>query len=246
MADAMQTVLGYMRRAVQEFDLIQDGDAIAVGVSGGKDSLVLLEGLVRLQRFARVRYTVKALAIDPRFDGKDSDYSGVSAMCERLGVPFTVKKTEIAEVVFNIRKEKCPCSLCAKMRRGSLHEATVELGCNKIALGHHYNDVIETFLMNLYIEGRIACFAPKSYLSKRNITLIRPLCLIPEADVARAAAAEQLPVHKSACKADGNTQRQKMKEYIEEMEKTYPGFGIRIFNAMRKANVNDWGYPTEK
>ena len=144
----MQKILGYMRKAIQEFDLIRDGDKIAVGVSGGKDSLVLLKGLVLLKRFIGIDYDVVAITLDPRFGGIDGDYSEVQKLCDELGVPYILKRTDIGVIVFDIRKEEHPCSLCARMRRGGLHDAAIEAGCNKIALGHHYNDAVETFMMN--------------------------------------------------------------------------------------------------
>ncbi len=238
----MQRILGYMRKAVQEFELLENGDKIAVGVSGGKDSMVLLYGLVLLKRFAGIDYDVVAITADPGFNGVCGDYSEIERFCDKIGVEYIIKRTEIANIVFDVRKEKSPCSLCAKMRRGVLHETTLEAGCNKIALGHHYNDVIETFLMNLFIEGRVGCFAPKSWLSKRNITLIRPLCLAPEYEVRNAANRNDLPIHKSVCPADGVTQRQKMKDFIRQMDKENPGFSDRIFTALRKSGVDDWGF----
>lgn len=238
----MQRILGYMRKAVQEFDLLENGDKVAVGVSGGKDSMVLLYALVLLKRFAGVDYDVVAITADPGFGGTCGDYSEIERFCDKIGVEYIIKRTEIANIVFDIRKEKSPCSLCAKMRRGVLHEATLEAGCNKIALGHHYNDVIETFLMNLFIEGRVGCFAPKSWLSKRNITLIRPLCFAPEYEVRNAANRNNLPIHKSVCPADGVTQRQKMKDFIRQADKENPGFSDRIFTALRKSGVDDWGF----
>ncbi|MDE6133148.1 MAG: tRNA 2-thiocytidine(32) synthetase TtcA, partial [Oscillospiraceae bacterium] len=171
----MQKILGYMRKAIQEFDLIQDGDKIAVGVSGGKDSLVLLKGLFLLKRFIGIDYDIAAVTLDPRFGGVDGDYSSVEKMCAEMDIEFKLIRTDIGEIVFNIRKETNPCSLCARMRRGALHDAAKGLGCNKIALGHNYEDVVETFIMNLFNEGRIGCFSPKSYLSRKDLTLIRPL-----------------------------------------------------------------------
>ena len=164
----MQKILGYMRKAIQEFDLIQDGDKIAVGVSGGKDSLVLLEGLVRLKRFIGIDYEVTAITLDPRFGGIDGDYSSVEEMCQRLGVDFILKRTHIGEIVFDVRQETNPCSLCARMRRGALHDAAKEAGCNKIALGHNYDDAVETFVMNLFNEGRLLCAEKLSFQKRYN------------------------------------------------------------------------------
>lgn len=238
----MQKILGYMRKAIQEFDLIQDGDKIAVGVSGGKDSLVLLEGLVRLKRFIGINYEVTAITLDPRFGGTDGDYSAVEKMCQRLGVNFILKRTHIGEIVFDIRHETNPCSLCARMRRGALHDAAKEAGCNKIALGHNYDDAVETFVMNLFNEGRLGCFAPKSYLSRKDITMIRPLVFAPEKEVRNAAKRSGLEVVKSKCPADGHTSREETKRFLAERNKADKGFSDRIFGAVRRAGLDGWGY----
>ncbi len=238
----MQKILGYMRKAIQEFDLIQNGDKIAVGVSGGKDSLVLLEGLVRLKRFIGIDYEVTAITLDPRFGGTDGDYSSVEEMCQRLGVDFILKRTHIGEIVFDVRQETNPCSLCARMRRGALHDAAKEAGCNKIALGHNYDDAVETFVMNLFNEGRLGCFAPKSYLSRKDITMIRPLVFAPEKEVRSAAKRSGLEVVKSKCPADGHTYREKTKRFLAERNKADKGFSDRIFGAVRRAGLDGWGY----
>lgn len=231
-----------MRKAIQEFDLIQDGDKIAVGVSGGKDSLVLLEGLVRLKRFIGIDYEVTAITLDPRFGGIDGDYSSVEEMCQRLGVDFILKRTHIGEIVFDVRQETNPCSLCARMRRGALHDAAKEAGCNKIALGHNYDDAVETFVMNLFNEGRLGCFAPKSYLSRKDITMIRPLVFAPEKEVRNAAKRSGLEVVKSKCPADGHTSREETKRFLAERNKADKGFSDRIFGAVRRAGLDGWGY----
>lgn len=231
-----------MRKAIQEFDLIQNGDKIAVGVSGGKDSLVLLEGLVRLKRFIGIDYEVTAITLDPRFGGTDGDYSSVEKMCQRLGVNFILKRTHIGEIVFDIRHETNPCSLCARMRRGALHDAAKEAGCNKIALGHNYDDAVETFVMNLFNEGRLGCFAPKSYLSRKDITMIRPLVFAPEKEVRNAAKRSGLEVVKSKCPADGHTSREETKRFLAERNKADKGFSDRIFGAVRRAGLDGWGY----
>ena len=236
----MQKVMGYMRKAIQEFDMIKDGDRIAVGVSGGKDSLVLLSGLMGLQRYIGIDYSLVAITLDPRFDGIDGDYSAVAELCESKGVEYKLIPTDIGQIVFGIRQESNPCSLCAKMRRGALHEAAKESGCNKIALGHHYNDAVETFVMNLFNEGRIGCFSPVSYLSRRDLTMIRPMVLAPEKEIIRAANRLDLNVVKSRCPADGHTSRQKTKLFLEELEKNDRGITERIFGAMRRADVDGW------
>ena len=238
----MQKILGYMRKAIQEFDLIQNGDKIAVGVSGGKDSLVLLEGLVRLKRFIGIDYEVTAITLDPRFGGTDGDYSSVEEMCQRLGVDFILKRTHIGEIVFDVRQETNPCSLCARMRRGALHDAAKEAGCNKIALGHNYDDAVETFVMNLFNEGRLGCFAPKSYLSRKDITMIRPLVFAPEKEVRSAAKRSGLEVVKSKCPADGHTSREETKRFLAERNKADKGFSDRIFGAVRRAGLDGGGY----
>ena len=176
----MQKILGYMRKAIQQYDLIRDGDHICVAVSGGKDSLVMLNGLVMLKNFIGIDYQITALTIDPQFSGKEGNYSCIADFCENIGVNYHVEKTHIGEIVFDIRQEKNPCSLCARMRRGALYNSATELGCNKISLGHNYDDVVETFIMNLFTEGRIGCFSPATYLEDREIHIIRPLVLAPE------------------------------------------------------------------
>lgn len=240
----MQKILGYMRKAIGEFDMLSDGDRVCVAVSGGKDSLVMLVGLVLLRRFIGIDYDITAVTADPKFGGKAGDYSGVAALCESYGVPYHIIETDIAQIVFDIRKEKNPCSLCARMRRGALHNAAVDLGCNKIALGHNFDDVIETFLMNLFIEGRIGCFSPVNYLSRKKITVIRPLVLAPEKDIRKAARVNGLAVVRSQCPADGNTERQKMKEFIAERERLDRGFRDRIFGALRRSDIDGWGGAT--
>lgn len=235
----MQKILGYMRKAIQQYGLVSDGDRICVGVSGGKDSLVMLEGLVLLKRFIGIDYEVTALTIDPQFGGVEGNYEPVAELCGKLGVEYNVVKTHIGEIVFDVRKEENPCSLCARMRRGALYGLAEELGCNKIALGHNYDDVVETFIMNLFTEGRIGCFSPATYLEDREIHIIRPLVLAPERAVKKAS--RSLPVVKSVCPADGHTNRQKTKEFIAGMERQEHGFKDRIFGAMQRAGIDGWG-----
>lgn len=238
----MQKILGYIRRACQEFDLIEDGDKIAVGVSGGKDSLALLAGLAKMRRFYEKKYELVCVTLDPRFGGVETDYSPVEKMCGELDVEFRLIRTDIGEIVFDIRKEPNPCSLCARMRRGALHDAAKEAGCNKIALGHNYDDAVETFMMNLFQEGRIGCFSPISYLSRKDITLIRPLVLAPEHAIMSCVKRSGFDVVKSKCPADKHTARQSMKEFLAELEHQNHGVKQRIFGAMRKAGIDRWGY----
>lgn len=237
----MQKILGYMRKAIQEYKLIQDGDKICVGVSGGKDSIVMLYGLSLLRRFINIDYTVTGVTLDPGFGGEYTDYSPIADFCSDKGIDYQIIKTHIAEIVFDIRNETNPCSLCARMRRGALHDATVSLGCNKIALGHNYDDAVETFIMNLFTEGRIGCFSPISYLERKNIHMIRPLIYAPEKDVSRAAIKNELPIIKSRCPVDGHTNRQRTKEFLAEADKTYNGIKNRIFGAMQRFDLDGWG-----
>ena len=235
----MQKILSYMRKAIQQYDLIRDGDHICVAVSGGKDSLVMLNGLVMLKNFIGIDYQITALTIDPQFSGKEGNYSCIADFCKNIGVNYHFEKTHIGEIVFDIRQEKNPCSLCARMRRGALYNSATELGCNKISLGHNYDDVVETFIMNLFTEGRIGCFSPATYLEDREIHIIRPLVLAPERAVKKAS--KNLPVVKSVCPADGHTNRQKTKLFIAEMERQEHGFKDRIFGAMQRSGIDGWG-----
>ena len=234
----MQKILGYMRKAICEYSLIENGDKIAVGVSGGKDSVILLEGLCRLRRFIGIDYDVVAITLDPQFGGKPGDYSAIQDLCDKLGIEYILKPTQIGEIVFEIKKEEHPCSLCARMRRGALHDAAKQAGCNKIALGHHFDDAVETFIMNVFVEGRVGCFSPISYLSRKDLTLIRPLVFAPEKDIKAAVKRTELPIVKSVCPADGTTKRQEIKEFLSEREKTDRGFKDRLFGAMRRADVD--------
>ena len=237
----MQKILGYMRKAIQEYGLISDGDRILVGVSGGKDSLVLLQGLILLRRFIGIDYEVVGVTLDMGFKDSSTDFSPIAELCQRQGVEYRVINTQIGEIVFDVRKEPSPCSLCARMRRGALHNAAIDLGCNKVALGHNYDDAVETFVMNLFTEGRIGCFSPSTYLTKKDITVIRPLVFAPEKEIRRAARKNGLPVVKSPCPADGHTNRQKTKDFLAEMERKDHGFKDRLFGAMKRADIDGWG-----
>ena len=239
----MQKIMGYVRRAVQEFGLIDKGDKIAVGISGGKDSLVLLSALAGMRRFEAFSYDIVAVTIDPGFNGTQNNYDAVARLCDRLQVPFSLVHTQIGEIVFDIRKEPNPCSLCANMRRGALHDAAKAAGCNKLALGHHNDDVIETFMMNLLKEGRIGCFSPKTHLDRKDITVIRPLVFAPESQVSAACKRNGLEVVKSVCPADKTTVRQQTKEFLADMERRDKGVKQRIFSALRKSGIDGWGYP---
>ena len=232
----MKRLLSFVRRAVDDYGLIDDGDRIAVGVSGGKDSLALLEVLAEMRRFYPKKYEVFAVTIDMGFEG--ADFSEVAEFCRRIKVEYKIVKTDIAKIIFDVRKEPNPCSLCAKMRRGSLHAAAQELSCNKVALGHHYDDAIETFMMNLFFEGRLGCFSPKSYLSNRKITLIRPLIYAQEKDVSYFARRRTLPIIESPCPENHATERENMKNLLSDLERNNKGLKHRIFNAMCRGEID--------
>lgn len=236
----MQRLAGVMRKAITDYNMIEQGDTIALGISGGKDSVALLVALVKLQRFLGVDYTLKALTLDPMFGGKATDFSPIQQLCDSLDVEYSIIPTNIGEIVFDIRKEKNPCSLCAKMRRGALHDAAKARGCNKIALGHHKDDAIETFMMNLFNEGRIGCFSPVSYLSRKDLTLIRPMIYAEESMVIGAVKRNNLPIVKSVCPADGVTSRQWTKEWLRTMNKEHNGIKDRLFTAMLNGEVSGW------
>jgi len=234
--DTLNAFTGIVRRAVDDYGMIEAGDRIAVGISGGKDSMVLLSAMKHLQTYYPKPFELSAITIEIGFP--DMDYGVVADYCESLGVPYIQIKTDIREIVFDIRKESNPCALCARMRRGSLHDAAKELGCNKLALGHHKDDAIETFFMNLFNEGRIGCFRPVTYLSRKDLTAIRPLILCDESLITSTARRLQFPVQKSGCPADGVTNREKMKQYISDMEYHDRGFKERIFGAMKRAHID--------
>lgn len=237
----MRRILSYVRRAVDDYNMIEEGDRVAVGVSAGKDSLTLLAALANLRRFYPKKFELVAITIDMGFP--NSDFSAVRSFCEELGVPYHVFPTEIYKIIFEIRKEKNPCSLCAKMRRGALHNAAKELGCNRVALGHHFDDAVETFMLNLFHEGRIGCFSPVSYLSRTDLYLIRPMIYLPEKDVRYFTSHTELPVVKSACPADGNTEREEMKKLLTSLDREHKGLRYRIFGAMQRGEIDGFKLP---
>ena len=234
----MQKIAGYMRKAITQYNMLEDGDTVAVGVSGGKDSVALLTGLAMLRSYISIDYKLVALTLDPGFGGQRTDYTPIRELCDQYQIPYIVKDTNIGEIIFDIRKESNPCSLCARMRRGALHDLAVANGCNKIALGHHFDDVIETFFMNLFEEGRIGCFSPVTYLSRKDITLIRPLVFAPEKEIRQAVKKAGLPIVKSKCPADGATNREKTKLFLVEKEKASKDFKVKIFGAIKRAHVD--------
>ena len=237
----MQKILSAVRKVVDEYGMIETGDRIAVGISGGKDSLLLLLALKELQRFYPKSFEVMGISIDMGFDGMD--YSPIQRLCDEIGVSYQVVKTDIAEIIFDLRKEPNPCSLCAKLRRGALNDAAKAAGCNKVALGHHHDDAVETFMMNLIYEGRIGCFSPVTYLDRTDVTVIRPMLYLTESEVKRIEKSVFLPVVKNKCPADGHTKREYVKNLLHDLEQEVQGTKVRIQHAMEKAELDGWKLP---
>ncbi|HIR77902.1 MAG TPA: tRNA 2-thiocytidine biosynthesis protein TtcA [Candidatus Egerieenecus merdigallinarum] len=233
----MKTTLGCLRKADTDFHLIEPGDRVAVGVSGGKDSLLLLHALSLYRKFSHKDFALMAFTISMGLE--PFDLSGIHRLCQELDIPYVVKQTEIGDIIFNKRKEKNPCALCAKMRRGALNDMCREYGCNKLALGHHRDDAIETLLMSLFYEGRFHTFHPKTYLSRTGITAIRPLCYLPEYHVRHMVQELNLPVVKSPCPANGETKRQEMKELMQALRKRYPDAPDRFLHALQSDKQYD-------
>lgn len=240
----MQKILGQVRRCVEDYHMIDAGDVVAVGVSGGKDSLVTLTALARLRAFYPIPFTVRAITLETGAPGMSFD--AVADLCRQLEVPYTRIQVPVYDIVFNERKEKNPCSLCAKLRRGSLNTALTDLGIRKIALGHHYDDAIETLLMNLLFEGRIGCFQPVTYLDRTDITQIRPLLYCQEEDIRRVAARLRLPVVQNTCPMDGHSRRQEVKELLVELEQRYPDLKKKIFGAVQRYPLYGWDLTKEE
>ena len=236
----MKKLLSLTRAAVDKYNMIEAGDKIAVGVSGGKDSLALLYALAKLRNFYPKPFSLVAITLDYQFNGIAEDYTAIEALCKKLQVEYIVRRTNLWEVIFKTRKEKNPCSLCAKMRRGLLHDTAVANGCNKVALGHHLDDAAETFLMNLLNGGKIGCFSPVSYLSNKKLYLIRPLIFAYEKDVAAAARRANLPVVKSRCPMDKVSNRQNMKELLKALEKDNPSVRKKIIGALERSHIDNW------
>lgn len=232
----MKKILSRVRKAVDDYEMISEGDKIAVGVSGGKDSLTLLCALTALKKFYPKKFDVIGISLDMGFDG--TSYDGVKELCSELGVEYVVKKTDIAEVIFDVRQEKNPCSLCAKMRRGGVNDLAVELGCNKVALGHHNEDVLETFFLSLFYEGRLNSFSPLTYLSRRDVYVIRPMIYVPEAEIKGFAKRSQLPIVHNPCPMDGKSKREDMKDFIRGKTKQDKFFKTKIMHAIQTGLPN--------
>lgn len=235
-------LLSYVRRCVEDYDMIRPGDRIAVGVSGGKDSVTLLAALAALREFYPASFTVEAFTLDMgHVDGREGmDFTPLAEFCREREIPYTILPSEIHHIIFDLRREKNPCSMCAKMRRGALHNALQERGIKKIALGHHFDDAVETFFLSLFYEGRISCFQPVTYLDRTEICQIRPLLYCGEGMIRALVEKAGLPVIHNPCPADGSTKRQEVKELIRGLDRQYPGLKRRIFGAMQRLPLPAW------
>ncbi len=238
----MQKLMSRIRSAAQKYNMINDGDVIAVGVSGGKDSVALLCALSEMRRFYPKKYEVKAITLDPCFGGVETDYSEIEKLCEKLGVEYVLRRTQLGQIIFDERGESNPCSLCAKMRRGMLHDEAKKAGCNKVALGHHLDDAVITFYMNLLRGGNIGCFSPVTYLSRKDIYTIRPMVLAYEKEVRHAVRSRDLPVVKSKCPVDGETERSRIKDLIWSLEREsgYDALYQKTIGALQRAKIDGW------
>ena len=234
----MQRMLSYIRKAVEDYNMIENGDRIAVGLSGGKDSITLLMGLKALQRFYDKKFELIAISVNPGFDAFNTKL--LEGICNDLDVQYVEEKTHIKEIVFDIRNEKNPCSLCANLRRGILNSIAIRENCNKIALGHNEDDVLETFLLNLLYGGAINTFAPKSYMDRSKITLIRPLIYAPEKSIRAFVKKNNIEVMKKCCPMDGVSKREDMKTLIHELQKDIPAVKTNIYGAIKRSNIKGW------
>ena len=234
----LQQVLSRVRKAVDDYNMIEEGDCIAVGISGGKDSLTLLQALAALRRFYPNKFTLKAITIDLGFNNMNLD--DITAMCKELDVEYHIEKTDIAQIVFDERKENSPCSLCAKMRKGALNEAIKAMGCNKVAYAHHKDDVVETMLLSLFYEGRFHCFSPVTYLDRSEVIVIRPLIYMNEADVVGFIRRYNIPVVKSPCPVDKKTKREYVHQLVKDLNKDITSVRNRMFTAITDPELPGW------
>lgn len=234
----MRQILSALRKAVDDYNMIEEGDRIAVGLSGGKDSVTLLLALKNLQIFYPKHFEIVAITIDP--GSNTFDTTKMEELCKKLEIEYVIERTNIKQIVFDVRKEKNPCSLCANLRRGALNGAAEAHGCNKVALGHHKDDVIETFFLSLFYEGHIHTFAPSTYLSRKNIKAIRPMIYLEEKDIKSFAKRNDIPVMHKTCEVDGETKREFMKNIIKELGKHIPRLKACIFGAIQRSNIKGW------
>ena len=233
----MQKILSHMRKAIEEYKMIEENDKIAICLSGGKDSITMLNGFKNLQRFYPKKFEIIAISIDPGFEFFDTNF--LNNICSNLNIPLFIEKSNAKEIVFDIRKEKNPCSLCANLRRGIINSIAIREGCNKIALGHNQDDVLETFLLNLLYTGSIGTFAPVSYMDRSKITLIRPLVYTPEKEIKRFVRKNNIEVMKKVCPMDGISKREDMKNLIISLSKAIPMLRANLFGAIQR-NIDEW------
>ena len=233
----MQKMMGLVRRCTDDYRMIAPNDKIAVGISGGKDSVALLVLLAAMREYYPQPYELTAISIDMGFG---MDFTPIAELCKKWDIPYHIVKTEIASIIFDYRKEKNPCSMCAKMRRGALNQALLDQGFTKVALGHHYDDAVETFLMRLLYEGRISCFQPVTYLDRTGVTQIRPLLYLSEKTIANFVERENLPLVHNRCPADKRTKRQEIKDLIVRLQESYPDLKDRVFGAMQRLPLPQW------
>lgn len=238
MEKALNEFSGIIRRAVDDYNMIEEGDKIAVGVSGGKDSMLLLLALNHLKSYYPKHFELEAITIELGFEGMD--FTPVAELCEKLGIHYTRVKTDIKEVVFDIRKEENPCSLCAKMRRGALNEAIKQRGISKLALGHHFDDAVETFMMSLLMEGRINCFRPVTFLDRSGVTQIRPLIYAGEMKISNLAEQLDVPIVENPCPQDKASKRYDIKMLLKTMSADYPDMKSKIFGSMQRLPLPGW------
>ena len=236
----LQQLLSQTRRAVDDYHMINAGDRIAVGISGGKDSLTMLYALNGLRRFYPLPFEIEAITVDLGFTGADEALKPIQGLCDEFGVHYTVVPSQIAEIIFDIRKEKNPCALCAKLRKGAFNDMARQLGCNKVAYAHHMDDVIETAFLSMIFEGRFYVFPPKTYMEDSDLTIIRPLIYVSEAEVKGFRNKYQLPVVKNPCPMDGNTKREYVKKLIQQLNIDNPGVKTKLFHAIQNGNIQGW------
>lgn len=234
----MKKIIGNIRKALREYNMIEDGDKIAVGVSGGKDSLTLLMALKNLQMYYDKTFDFIAVSINPNFDFFDINL--IENFCNSLNIPLIIENSHSKEIVFDIRKEKNPCSLCANLRRGILNSIAIRENCNKIALGHNEDDVIETFILSLFYNGNIHTFAPKSYMDRSKITVIRPLIYLSEKDIKSFINRNKIVVMNKCCPMDGNSKRENIKEMINDLQKSIPNLKSNLYGAIKRSNIQGW------
>lgn len=234
----MQKILGFMRKAIEDYNMINDGDKIAVCLSGGKDSVSMLMGFKALQRFYPKKFSIIAISINPGFEDFDTDF--IQKICDDIDVPLFIEDGHIQEIVFDIRNEKNPCSLCANLRRGAINSVAINENCDKIALGHNEDDVLETFLLNLFYNGNISCFSPVSYMDRSKITVIRPLIYAPEKEIRKFIKRNNISVMNKSCPMDGASKREDVKKMIADLQIDIPHIRANLYGAIRRSNIKGW------